>query len=268
MGERPAVTLNSKINRKIGETSLQLSNEVSDNLTLITKFAHSLNVWRFRIKYGLDFESKSSSFGGTLSAEYKDSFSKIPFSAFITQYNYFASVGTTLKSNKQSKLDVLYKSHLTTKDSHKAYLELKSSHDPNNKNGSPFSHTLTLNVQDSEAIGTINTSLELTHQSNFQNLAIKSKEVRFLIEYDKKYRFGVQKRNENVEFLMERYRMNQKLLKSMRLYVGNKGFLGMFEGRFGLGRSNVDYTLNLKLKTGGGNFYNDFSMGASLKWNI
>ncbi len=30
----------------------------------------------------------------------------------------------------------------------------------------------------------------------------------------------------------------------------------------------MDYTLNFKLKTGGGNFYNDASMGASLKWNI
>lgn len=57
-------------------------------------------------------------------------------------------------------------------------------------------------------------------------------------------------------------------MKSIKLYAGNKGFLGVVDGKLNFSRLNLDYTLNFKLKPGGGNFYNDSSMGASLKWNI
>ena len=62
--------------------------------------------------------------------------------------------------------------------------------------------------------------------------------------------------------------MKQKWLKSIKFYAGNKGFLGVFDGRLNFFRINVDYTLNLKVKPGGGNFYNDCTVGAYLKWNL
>ena len=80
--------------------------------------------------------------------------------------------------------------------------------------------------------------------------------------------FGILKRNNIYEFMIERYRMNKPILKSMKLYVGNKGILSIFDGRFGIGRNKIDYTLSLRLKPDGNNFYEDFSTGLGLKWNI
>jgi len=97
---------------------------------------------------------------------------------------------------------------------------------------------------------------------------IKTKEVRFLIEYDKRYRFGVQKKNEIYEFLVERYKISYKWLKTVKFSVGNKGCLTTFEGKFSLWKTALEYGLNLKLKPGGGNFYNDFSSSLNLKWNL
>lgn len=104
--------------------------------------------------------------------------------------------------------------------------------------------------------------------SQLEKFAIKTKEIRFLIEYDKKYRFGVQKRNDNYEFLVERYKISQRLLKTLKFSVGNKGCLNSYEGKLNIWKSWLDYTLNLRLKPGGGNFYNDFSANLSMKWNI
>ena len=39
------------------------------------------------------------------------------------------------------------------------YLEHKGTYDSSVRNNSPFSHTLTFNAQDSEGIGTINSSM-------------------------------------------------------------------------------------------------------------
>lgn len=99
-------------------------------------------------------------------------------------------------------------------------------------------------------------------------MKIKSKEVRFVIEYDKKLRFGVQKKNEAFEFLIERYKLKMKLLKSIKLYAGNKGFLGILDGKFSLWKGSVAYGLNMKVKPGGGNFYNDCSLGLNINWSI
>ena len=97
---------------------------------------------------------------------------------------------------------------------------------------------------------------------------VRSKEVRFVIEYDKKLRFGVQKKNEAFEFLIERYKLKAKMLKSIKLYECNRGFLGVLDGKFSLWKGSVNYGLNMKVRPGGGNFYNDCSFGLNLNWSI
>lgn len=78
----------------------------------------------------------------------------------------------------------------------------------------------------------------------------------------------MQKKNNIYEFLVERYRMNQKWLKSVKISAGNKGFLTTLEGKINIWKSVLDYSLNMRVKPGGGNFYNDFSSNLNLKWNL
>jgi hypothetical protein len=78
----------------------------------------------------------------------------------------------------------------------------------------------------------------------------------------------VQKKNDIYEFLVERYRINHRLLKSIKLYVGNKGFLSIIEGKVSPWKGMLEYAIKLRLKPGGGNFYNDFSSNLTLSWNL
>lgn len=94
-----------------------------------------------------------------MALEFKRSLSKISFFSFVTQYNELFSIGSTLKPNRGIVFDFTYKGHITTADSYKTYLESKSTYDSNARNVRPFSHTFTLNAQDADGIGTINTSL-------------------------------------------------------------------------------------------------------------
>jgi hypothetical protein len=77
----------------------------------------------------------------------------------VGKYNETFRVGTNLKTAKQPKWDVEYNGHITTRDNHKAYFSHKVIYDPNTKNASPISQTLTVNAQDGDSVATINTMM-------------------------------------------------------------------------------------------------------------
>lgn len=104
----------------------------------------------------------------------------LPFLSFVSKYSEAFHVGTSFKTGKRPKYDAEYNSHITTGDNHRVYFSHKLSYDPNTKNPSPVSQTLTLNAQDGDSVATVNASLYLSfHAATLKNLPSKPRRFGF-----------------------------------------------------------------------------------------
>ena len=89
-----------------------------------------------------------------------------------------------------------------------------------------------------------------------------------MLEFEKKWVLGLQRKNELYELVMQRNKVGYSWLKHIKANVGNKGLYASLEGKVNLFKVGVDYTVSYKLKPLQQNFYDDSSLGFSLKWNI
>lgn len=126
----------------------------------------------------------------------------------------------------------------------------------------PLVNSVTASYQDSLGIGTLNGFL------SFENKLLKTKEFRFVIEREKSLAFGVQKKNEIFELMLRKKNTGYKWLKQWHLSVGNRGFLGTIDGKIKIWKLPIDYVLSYKLKQIQNNFYDDSSLGFTLKCNL
>jgi hypothetical protein len=97
---------------------------------------------------------------------------------------------------------------------------------------------------------------------------VKNKEVRLVLEFEKKWVLGLQRRNDLYELVLQRNKVGYGWLKTVKANVGNKGLFASADGRLTVFKAALDYTLSYKLKPLQQNFYEDSSLGFSLKWNI
>lgn len=67
---------------------------------------------------------------------------------------------------------------------------------------------------------------------------------------------------------MQKSKIKTSWLKMFRVNIGNRGMLASVEGKLNLFRNYVDYAINYKLKPIQTNFYEDSSLGFTLKWNL
>lgn len=89
-----------------------------------------------------------------------------------------------------------------------------------------------------------------------------------MIEFEKSWVLGAQKRNDVFEFVMQKNKIGYSWLKNIKANVGNKGFFASADGKVNLFKTGIDYTISYKLKPLQQNFYEDSSLGFNLKWNL
>jgi hypothetical protein len=71
--------------------------------------------------------------------------------------------------------------------------------------------------------------------------------MRILMEFQKMFRFGVQKRNDDYELMFERYKIKSDFLRAVQFHASNGGLMTTFEGKI-KPLARCDYKLQLKLK--------------------
>lgn len=67
---------------------------------------------------------------------------------------------------------------------------------------------------------------------------------------------------------MQKNKIGYSWLKNIKANVGNKGLYASADGKVNLFKTGFDYTVSYKLKPLQQNFYEDSSLGFSVKWNI
>ncbi len=154
--------ISTSLSTSVAANNLSLNLKYTDKGEFNSKLSLSRWLGNFKFKTSVDIDSKKDIvYGGNIGFQHKrlvkDTNPEQNKIMFLAQYNEVLGTSLSLRSSLKQKLQLFYKGHFVTGESHKIYLEYKFGYDSAATN--KYSNNFTLNCQDSLAIGTFNGSL-------------------------------------------------------------------------------------------------------------